>query len=710
MATKMTTGPDIDMMRPHFDAAFYLATYPDIAAGKLDPLLHYHSHGWRELRDPSPDFSTAHYLATYPDIAEAGINPFLHYVTHGVHEGRSPRPAPLPPEIDALRPHLDTAYYLATYPDIAAGGLDPVLHYHSHGWRELRDPSPDFSTAHYLATNPDIAEAGINPFLHYVTHGIHEGRSPRPAPPPPEVEAMRAHFDSAFYLATYPDIAAGSVDPVAHYHAHGWRELRDPSPDFSTAYYLASNPDVAAAGINPFWHYLTEGRQSGRRSVPPASAVIDTLAALVPLEDRVRLYRRHDRPEPLLTATDLCRAILATGRPDLMVSVSHDDPRNIGGIQVNVRRETLLAADHGRCYLHLNPWQPLPRLAHDDDPDPLVTVTLDDATLGVCPTSTVTAAITQARPHLHQTHAVIHHLMGHSPERIAELVTAATGGTCLLWTHDFFTLSPSYALQRNDVAFCGAPAPQSNACQLCVYGAERPAHLARISAFFRRLTIDVVAPSQVTADLWLSRSTLPHRSLTVVPLLTLDWQPRAAPLPPETSDRITIGYLGIAAPLKGWPLFEQLVRRHRASGRFRFVHISTHHHPLPGADLIDLRVTGDHPDLATRALQREGVDIVLNWSSAFETFSLSTCEALAAGAFVLTRDGAGNVARLVQDTGLGHVLPDPDALFAFFDSDDIAELAARARTHRAAHDCALRRSPLSHAVLAAPALSTRVVA
>lgn len=70
MPTKMTTGPDMDAMRPHFDAAFYLATYPDIAAGKLDPLPHYHSHGWRELRDPAPDFSTAHDLATNPDIAE----------------------------------------------------------------------------------------------------------------------------------------------------------------------------------------------------------------------------------------------------------------------------------------------------------------------------------------------------------------------------------------------------------------------------------------------------------------------------------------------------------------------------------------------------------------------------------------------------------------------------------------------------------------
>jgi hypothetical protein len=51
-AAKTPPAPEIDALRPHVDTAFSLATYPDIAAGRLDPVLHYHNHGWRELRDP----------------------------------------------------------------------------------------------------------------------------------------------------------------------------------------------------------------------------------------------------------------------------------------------------------------------------------------------------------------------------------------------------------------------------------------------------------------------------------------------------------------------------------------------------------------------------------------------------------------------------------------------------------------------------------
>ncbi len=66
-----------------FDPAFYLKTYPDVAAGGVDPLDHFMSYGWREGRDPSPDFSVAAYLDAFPDVAASGANPFVHYLTSG---------------------------------------------------------------------------------------------------------------------------------------------------------------------------------------------------------------------------------------------------------------------------------------------------------------------------------------------------------------------------------------------------------------------------------------------------------------------------------------------------------------------------------------------------------------------------------------------------------------------------------------------------
>lgn len=71
-----------------FDAGWYLNTYPDVAAARIKPVLHYVRHGAKEGRDPGPFFSTQKYLDANPDVKDAGANPLLHYLTHGLQERR----------------------------------------------------------------------------------------------------------------------------------------------------------------------------------------------------------------------------------------------------------------------------------------------------------------------------------------------------------------------------------------------------------------------------------------------------------------------------------------------------------------------------------------------------------------------------------------------------------------------------------------------
>jgi len=82
---------DRDLLETAFEAKYYLAANPDVAAAGVDPLDHFMTSGWREGRNPSLWFSVANYLEFYPDVAEAGINPFLHYLMAGKAEGRIPR-------------------------------------------------------------------------------------------------------------------------------------------------------------------------------------------------------------------------------------------------------------------------------------------------------------------------------------------------------------------------------------------------------------------------------------------------------------------------------------------------------------------------------------------------------------------------------------------------------------------------------------------
>lgn len=71
-----------------FDAAWYLAVYPDVALSDMDPLDHFLSVGASENRNPSDRFDVRRYVDRYPDVAIAGHNPLVHYVLNGKDEGR----------------------------------------------------------------------------------------------------------------------------------------------------------------------------------------------------------------------------------------------------------------------------------------------------------------------------------------------------------------------------------------------------------------------------------------------------------------------------------------------------------------------------------------------------------------------------------------------------------------------------------------------
>ncbi|MFC4168186.1 Ig-like domain-containing protein [Teichococcus aestuarii] len=240
---------------PAFDAQYYLAMNPDVAAAGADPLAHYMEFGWHEGRDPNALFDVAYYLNQNQDVAAAGIDPLAHYTEFGWREGREPSYA------------FSGDLYLQNNTDVAEAGLNPLVHYLYFGMAEERaafqstpevtgPQNPLVDAQFYFENNPDVAASGIDPSRHFAEFGWEEGRDPN------------AFFDVDYYLATYSDVAEAGLDPLQHYLEFGAREQRDPSAAFSTSGYLAANDDVAADGINPLQHYLQFGIAEGRLPVP----------------------------------------------------------------------------------------------------------------------------------------------------------------------------------------------------------------------------------------------------------------------------------------------------------------------------------------------------------------------------------------------------------------------------------------------------------
>ncbi len=722
-------------IRQSFDEEFYLREYPDVAASGFDPVMHYATHGWKEGRDPAPDFSTKAYLSNYPEVAAAAVNPFWHFLAVGREEGRvvtsSSEAAPidkatendkdeLAPVINTIRDFFDVKFYLRAYPDVADSGFDPIVHYLLHGWKEGRDPTVDFSTQGYLVNNLDVAEAGVNPFWHFIVAGREEGRVSTVLPDfrqsadlaaadervAYEVASIRDSFDSSYYLAKNPDVAETGVDPVEHFVRYGWKEGRDPSGDFSVPYYLLTNLDVDNAKINPFWHYIVAGKEEGRLARHPGGNKVDRLLQNLPLEEVVSNWRFNKKPTKFLSATDLRKLVLSAakkmaGKSRLMISISHDNYRSVtGGVQYCVQHEEETATRQGVLYLALHPLVPLPRLAHiNEEPDAAVCILLNGKMVGNVRMKGLIEAAKSWRRDFKQTDVVIHHLLGHSPEQVARLVSTLGKERCWLWLHDFFTICPSATLQRNNISFCGAPKQSSNACRVCLYGEERINHRARIEALFRDLSVDVIAPSKFTADYWTERSGLSPASLIIRDHVTIDWIESTIQSPP-VSETITVAFVGYPATHKGWPAFEKIVRCYGGKDkRFSFVYLGSSPVSLDHIERIPVSVTAADPDAMIRAIAERGVDIVLHWSTCPETFSFSTFEALAGGAFVLTNPLSGNVAVTVRRLERGAVLTDEVDLLASFDDGRIETMLADARRRKHGLKAVLNRSNMTFDVL-----------
>jgi O-antigen biosynthesis protein len=171
------------LLRTHFDAKFYMSTYPEAGGSGLDPIAHYLTKGWLEGCNPRPDFDTLYYRASNPDVEKAGINPFVHYLLHGREEGRASqagdeRDRNLALDYFVIAPEFDVNYYLSEYPDVKNANLDPIKHFITSGWKEARRPRADFHTTYYYFMNRDVIPSGVNPFRHYIETGRQQGRSP----------------------------------------------------------------------------------------------------------------------------------------------------------------------------------------------------------------------------------------------------------------------------------------------------------------------------------------------------------------------------------------------------------------------------------------------------------------------------------------------------------------------------------------------------
>ncbi len=186
----------------------------------------------------SPLFDAKFYLASQPSVAAARHDPVAHYVWIGAQSGAMPNR------------YFDTPWYLARNPDVAASGENPLLHWQREGAARGLDPNPFFDADWYLAQNPDAANpdaAGRDALTHWIRVGRVAGRDPNPM------------LDARALTLDYGD--GPDFDPLLHWWRHGVSDGLNPHPLFDAAWYRAQHGlDV---GADPLAHWLETGRAAG---------------------------------------------------------------------------------------------------------------------------------------------------------------------------------------------------------------------------------------------------------------------------------------------------------------------------------------------------------------------------------------------------------------------------------------------------------------
>ena len=234
-----------------FDAAWYLATNPDVLDAGSEPLLHFCRYGWREGRWPNRYFDPAWYLQRNPDVRVADTNPLLHYVRDGDREGRRP-----------VR-HFDSTWYRIAY-DIPTDALT-LAHFLIQRTSGRFAPTPELWVVPHLAPYCDDPAGGEDPFAHYMNDMMREQREPFPDS---GIVMASGLIDPNYYMVSGADVHEAQLDPGEHFCRYGWRESRKPNIYFDTRWYLQTNTHVDRLRINPVVHYICEGEMAGRRPVP----------------------------------------------------------------------------------------------------------------------------------------------------------------------------------------------------------------------------------------------------------------------------------------------------------------------------------------------------------------------------------------------------------------------------------------------------------
>lgn len=376
--------------------------------------------------------------------------------------------------------------------------------------------------------------------------------------------------------------------------------------------------------------------------------------------------KEDPKPTPLHLPDETRRTVL---------SISHSDYLGaVGGIEKRLGEEQIASTSQGLSYLHLSPvvhtW------TFGDNEDLLVHVRLNNISRGSREIDDVIALVSR----LPIAAVVLHHAMGWTGPSLSGVLRSTTAPV-FYHTHDYFTICPQYTLMRNDRQYCGAPAPDSASCRICVSGKARQAVGPRLKRLLTDLgeRLTIVCPSETAARL--HRQALPELAHAIQVIPHDDIALVARPEPRSAGKRLRLAFIGAPQRNKGWPAWRRLCDDIGLANHYELFHLG-----LDGTHTVDHHVPVsflvDGPGAMTAALEATKIDVALVWSEWPETYSFTTLEAITAGCLVITSSTSGNAAELVRFHDAGLIAESESELILMLKNDSRLRQLADAQGRR----------------------------
>lgn len=310
----------------------------------------------------------------------------------------------------------------------------------------------------------------------------------------------------------------------------------------------------------------------------------------------------------------------------------------------------------------------------------MVGVILDDKFIGIFQYSQMIQIVKWVENYYGYKLTNIHlqHLKNHDLNILSEFINLLSVPVTL-FLHDYFTLCNRETMLNTNHEFCGVSLPNNEKCKMCANKKNGLLHKKIIMDFLCKIKPNiksVVAPSEFVRKNWIIAYPIFSEFVFVRPHLNLISNDKNS----YSHKKVRLAFVGGQLSFKGFEKWKELINIIRDNNieEYELYYFGTGSESVNSVKNIYVSIAEQGDNAMLNYLKKYQIDCAFVWPSWPETYSYVYYELSAAGVYIITNSGAGNISDEVLENKNGEVFNNyEECLELIMDADNL-----RNRIHR----------------------------